>query len=83
MMWRLHGQRLLIERGQLDVVPKLIELVKNPAVDAIGTNGGALHALWTLHGLGALEQRRPAPHRRDRGAQAQGRRRRGKPRPWC
>ena len=54
MMWRLHGQRLLIERGQLDVVPKLIELVKNPAVDEIGTNGGALHALWTLHGLGAL-----------------------------
>ena len=60
MMWRLHGQRLLVERGQLDVVPKLIELVKNPAVDAIGTNGGALHALWTLHGLGALNDNGPA-----------------------
>jgi uncharacterized protein len=60
MMWRLHGQRLLVERGQLDVVPKLIELVKNPSVDAIGTNGGALHALWTLHGLGALSDNGPA-----------------------
>jgi len=60
MMWRLHGQRLLVERGQLDVVPKLIELVKNQSVDAIGTNGGALHALWTLHGLGALNDNGPA-----------------------
>jgi putative membrane-bound dehydrogenase-like protein len=60
MMWRLHGQRLLIERGQLDVVPKLIELVKNQSVDAIGTNGGAMHALWTLHGLGALNDNGPA-----------------------
>jgi uncharacterized protein len=60
MMWRLHAQRLIVERGQLDVVPKLIELVKNPSVDAIGTNGGALHALWTLHGLGALNNDGPA-----------------------
>jgi uncharacterized protein len=52
MMWRLHAQRLLIERGQKDVVPQLVALVRNKSVDEIGLNGGALHALWTLHGLG-------------------------------
>ena len=55
MFWRLHAQRLLVERGQKDVVPQLIALVRNPSVDAIGINGGAFHALWTLQGLGALD----------------------------
>ncbi|MFO0927255.1 MAG: PVC-type heme-binding CxxCH protein [Gemmataceae bacterium] len=54
MFWRLHAQRLLVERGNKDVVPALRKLVQNPAVDAIGLNPGAIHALWTLHGLGAL-----------------------------
>jgi uncharacterized protein len=54
MFWRITAQRLLVERGQKDVVPQLLALVKNPAVDAIGINGGAMHALWTLDGLGAL-----------------------------
>ena len=54
MFWRLHAQRLLVERGQKDVVPQLIALVRNQSVDAIGTNGGAFHALWTLQGLGEL-----------------------------
>ena len=54
MLWRLHAQRLLVERGQKDVVPKLIALVRNPAVDEVGINGGAFHALWTLQGLGEL-----------------------------
>ena len=52
MLWRLHAQRLLVERGEKDVVPELIALARNTSVDAIGTNGAALHALWTLHGLG-------------------------------
>jgi putative membrane-bound dehydrogenase-like protein len=51
MLWRLHAQRLLVERGEADVVPELIALARNTSVDAIGTNGAALHALWTLHGL--------------------------------
>ncbi|HTU99486.1 MAG TPA: PVC-type heme-binding CxxCH protein [Luteitalea sp.] len=55
MLWRLHAQRLIVERGQQDVVPALIALTKDPSVDAIGLNGGALHALWTLHGLGAVK----------------------------
>jgi uncharacterized protein len=55
MFWRLHAQRLLVERGKLDVVPALLKLVRDPAVDGIGLNVGAIHALWTLHGLGALD----------------------------
>ena len=54
MLWRLHAQRLLVERGATDVVPQLVALVQDTSVDEIGTNGAALHALWTLHGLGAL-----------------------------
>ena len=51
-----YGQIMfeLVERGQKDVVPKLIALTRNTAVDEVGTNGGAFHALWTLHGLGEL-----------------------------
>jgi uncharacterized protein len=55
MLWRLTAQRLLVERGQKDVVPQLLSLVKNTSLDAIGINGGAMHALWTLKGLGELE----------------------------
>ena len=55
MFWRLHAQRLLVERAQKDVVPQLIALVRNPSMDAVGVNGGAFHALWTLQGLGALD----------------------------
>ena len=54
MFWRLHAQRLLVERGQKDVVPQLVALVRNQSVDEVGTNGGAFHALWTLQGLGEL-----------------------------
>jgi putative membrane-bound dehydrogenase-like protein len=54
MFWRLHAQRLIVERGQKDVVASLVALVRNTSVDAVGTNGGALHALWALHGLEAL-----------------------------
>ncbi len=54
MLWRLHAQRLLVERGKLDVVPQLVALTADPKVDAVGTNGAAFHALWTLHGLGAI-----------------------------
>ncbi len=54
MFWRKHAQRLLVERGKLDVVPKLIEMVNDKSVDAVGLNVGAMHALWTLKGLGAF-----------------------------
>ncbi len=55
MFWRQAAQRLLVERGQRDVVPGLLALVKDPSMDEIGINPAAIHALWTLHGLGALD----------------------------
>ncbi|MGI8671539.1 MAG: PVC-type heme-binding CxxCH protein, partial [Luteitalea sp.] len=55
MLWRLHAQRLIVERGQQDVVPALVTLTRNTSVDALGLNGGALHAVWTLEGLGAVK----------------------------
>jgi putative membrane-bound dehydrogenase-like protein len=54
MFWRMTAQRLLVERGKQDVVPALIRLAQDHTVDAQGLNPGALHALWTLHGLGAI-----------------------------
>jgi putative membrane-bound dehydrogenase-like protein len=53
-LWRLHAQRLLVERGKIDVVPALIAMVNNRDVDSIGLNVGAIHAMGTLQGLVAL-----------------------------
>ncbi len=53
MLWRLHAQRLIVERGQHDVVPALVGLTRDTTLDEIALNGGALHAIWTLEGLGA------------------------------
>ena len=48
MIWRLHAQRLLVERGKNDVVPALAKLIEDKSVDETGLNAGAVHALWTL-----------------------------------
>jgi uncharacterized protein len=55
LLWRLHAQQLLVERGNKDIVPQLAALVRDKATDAIGLNPAAIHALWTLEGLGALD----------------------------
>jgi hypothetical protein len=61
LFWRERAQRRLVERGTgrpdggRDVVPALIALVEDAAVDVIGLNPGAIHAIWTLEQLGALE----------------------------
>lgn len=55
LFWRRHAQRLLVERGKRDVVPALLDMARDPSADAIGLNVGVIHALWTLHGLGALD----------------------------
>ncbi|RMG21830.1 MAG: dehydrogenase, partial [Bacteroidetes bacterium] len=47
LFWRLTAQRLLVERGQQDVLEDLYELVENRGMDEVGINGGATHALWT------------------------------------
>ena len=41
-------------------MPELVKLVGDTSVDAIGLNAGAIHALWTLHGLGAIGASHPA-----------------------
>ncbi|TDE11635.1 PVC-type heme-binding CxxCH protein [Dyadobacter psychrotolerans] len=55
MLWRSHAQRLLVERGNKDVVSKLVEIAKDKSVDEVGLNTAVIHALWTLQGLGAIE----------------------------
>lgn len=55
MFWRQTAQRLLVERGKMDVIGALGELVKDQSVDRVGLNTAAIHALWTLNGLGAME----------------------------
>ena len=46
MFWRTTAQRLIVEEKKTDLIPELIRLTEN--------NEAALHALWTLDGLGAL-----------------------------
>lgn len=54
MFWRMTAQRLLVESKRQEVIPALYKIISNPAVDAAGLNSPAVHALWTLHGLGEL-----------------------------
>lgn len=55
LFWRLHCQRLLVENRCLEVVPMLVKMLSDQARDECDLNTGVIHALWTLHGLGALE----------------------------
>ena len=54
MFWRLQAQWRLVERGKTDVLPALAELAAEAGTDDIGENLPAIHALWTMHGLGAF-----------------------------
>jgi hypothetical protein len=51
MFWRLHAQRLLVERGKDDVASDLAKLIADRSVDETGLNGAAVHALWAMAGL--------------------------------
>jgi putative membrane-bound dehydrogenase-like protein len=55
LLWRMTAQRMLVERGQKDVVPALCALVRDESVDELGLNPAAIHALWTLEGLSAID----------------------------
>ncbi len=59
LRWRLHAQRLLVERGRDDVVPQLLKLVNRTTTDRTGLQAAAIHALWTLDGLHAVEVSAP------------------------
>lgn len=55
-LWRLTAQRLLVERGNLDVLSKLFDLASNQTVNEFGDNYAAIHALWIIDGLGAISK---------------------------
>lgn len=55
MFWRMTAQRLLVESKNQAALPGLYKMIENQQVDEIGLNSPAVHALWTLHGLGALD----------------------------
>ena len=55
MFWRMTAQRLIVESKKLSVVPGLYKIIANQKVDEVGLNSPAVHALWTLHGLGVLD----------------------------
>ena len=54
MFWRTTAQRLLVESKDQTILSGLYKIINNPKVDEIGLNSPAVHALWTMHGLGVL-----------------------------
>ena len=54
MFWRTTAQRLLVESGDKSVATALYPIIKNTSLDEAGINAPAIHALWTLKGLGLL-----------------------------
>ena len=54
--WRLTAQRLIVENNLIEVAPQLVEMIEDQSVDQLGLNTPAVHALWTLHGLGMAEE---------------------------
>ena len=50
LFWRSTAQRLLVDGGMKDAAPALKEL-------AAGQAPSAIHALWSLHGLGQLDEK--------------------------
>ncbi|HMI01293.1 MAG TPA: PVC-type heme-binding CxxCH protein, partial [Pedobacter sp.] len=55
MFWRTTAQRLIVESGKKSIIPELYKLIRDKSVDELGINPGAIHALWTLHGLGPID----------------------------
>jgi putative membrane-bound dehydrogenase-like protein len=55
MFWRTTAQRLIVETGNKTLVPALYKLIKDRKVDELGINASAIHALWTLQGLGLFD----------------------------
>ncbi|HKZ36677.1 MAG TPA: plastocyanin/azurin family copper-binding protein, partial [Chryseolinea sp.] len=56
LFWRITAQRLLVERGNTDILPKLYDLISDQKVDEFGYDYAATHAIWAIDGLGALHK---------------------------
>jgi hypothetical protein len=56
-VWRMHAQRLLIEKGYTAELGTLLEaiLTTRRQVDAVDIDAPVLHAIWTLNGLKQFE----------------------------
>ncbi len=55
LFWRTTAQRLIVEEDKTGLIPDLIRLVGDESnIDRNGLNASALHGLWTLDGLGAI-----------------------------
>ncbi len=50
MFWRITAQRMIVEENKTDLIPELIELSGSDK-----NKFSAVHALWALKGLGALD----------------------------
>lgn len=55
MFWRITAQRLIVDGGYKQLAPQLFGLIRNKTMDAIAINAPAIHALWTLQGLGFFD----------------------------
>lgn len=51
MFWRTTAQRLIVENKKSELIPDLIELAESHSDEPFA----AVHALWSLKGLGALD----------------------------
>ena len=54
LFWRQQCQRILLERGETNVIPALALLVGDHDMDDTGLTPGAVHGLLTMSSLGAF-----------------------------
>ena len=56
MFWRMTAQRLLVEAKDPAAITGLFKIINEQKTDEIGLASPAVHALWTLHGFGILNE---------------------------
>ncbi|MBE9583149.1 ThuA domain-containing protein [Mucilaginibacter sp. JRF] len=54
MFWRMTAQRLLVEANNAEAIPGLLNTINSKQQDELGLSGAAVHALWVLKGIGAI-----------------------------
>jgi hypothetical protein len=52
LFWRRHAQRLLVEQGDRSALPALAQMASGLSAPETGNYPAAVHALWTMQGLG-------------------------------
>jgi putative membrane-bound dehydrogenase-like protein len=59
MFWRMTAQRLIVQDQVEACIPDLIATASRSNRGRMGINPPVNHALWTLHGLGAITEQHP------------------------